>query len=269
MSPADQQHTLGFKHRNALRLMTMANHKTPKGEATGYLTAILYLMPHTSGGGATLCPHSTEACRAMCLADAGMSALPRQLGAKQRRTDQLRTDPASFYGIIFDDICDLSDIAESEEVRPAVRLNGTSDLLWERLTPKLFSYFHAIQFYDYTKVPVEQRELPANYHLTYSIGGPEDLGRAVAYLRAGQSVAVVVPEDIKGRLVGMEMDLGPCAAPFVDGDEHDLRFLDAPGSVILLKPKGSKRSDLIRPNILTELRVTAKAFPAFQRTRAV
>lgn len=35
---------------------------------------------------------------------------------------------------------------------PAVRLNGTSDILWERLHRDLFDEFPQIQFYDYTKV---------------------------------------------------------------------------------------------------------------------
>ncbi len=35
---------------------------------------------------------------------------------------------------------------------PAVRLNDTSDLSWERLHPDLFTEFPNIQFYDYTKL---------------------------------------------------------------------------------------------------------------------
>lgn len=264
--------SLGFKHRNALRLMTMANMKTPKGEETGYLTAILYLMPHTSGGGLTLCPHSTEACRAMCLADAGMSALPRQIGAKQRRTDLFLNTPQAFLIEVEADVEKLSVLAEREGLLPAVRLNGTSDIFWERIARWLFVAKAGVQFYDYTKSPLESRlrqggGLPANYHLTYSVGGPEDMARAVAYLRAGQSVAVVVPEEVQHRLAGLEVDLGPCAGLFVDGDEDDLRFLDRPSSIVLLKPKGHKRSDLIRPDVLRELRAAAKAYPVMDARR--
>lgn len=259
---------LGYKHRNALKLMTMCNGKTPKGEAAGYLSAILYLMPHTSGGGVTLCPHSTEACRAICLAGAGLSGLPRAMGAKQWRTDHFLRDPESFIEIVERDIEKLARIARAEGFKPVVRLNGTSDVLWERIAAPLFSAFPAIQFMDYTKVPIEQRDLPPNYHLTYSVGGPEDMGRAIAYLRAGQSVAVVVPVEVRDMLAGFELDIGPCTAGFIDGDENDLRFLDAPGSIVLLKPKGHKRSDLIRPDILQELRATAKAFPAISRRAA-
>lgn len=260
--------SVGFRHRSALKLMTMVNGKTPKGEAAGYVSAILYLMPYDSGGGLTLCPHSTPACRAMCLSDAGLSALPRAMGAKQRRTDLFHADRRAFLATIEADIAKLVRIATDEGLDPVVRLNGTSDITWERLAPHLFQHFAQVQFMDYSKIPLEQRDLPANYHLTFSLGGPEDMGRAVAYLRAGLSVAVVVPEDVQHQLAGLELDIGGATAGFINGDEHDLRFLDAPGSVVLLKPKGHKRSDLIRPDILAELRRAVKAYPVVAR-RAV
>ena len=34
--------------------------------------------------------------------------------------------------------------------KPAVRLNGTSDISWERF--KIFEMFPGVQFYDYTKI---------------------------------------------------------------------------------------------------------------------
>jgi hypothetical protein len=209
--------TLGFKHRNALKLMTMANHKTPKGEGDGYLTAILYLMPHTSGGGITLCPHSTPACRDMCLAGAGMSGLPRQLAAKQRRTDMWNNQPVEFISGILEDIERLRAIANKEGVEPVVRLNGTSDILWERLID--MAAFPGITFYDYTKVPIEKRQSSENYRLTYSVGGPEDMQRALGYLARGQSIAMVTTEDQKNRLADVELKITEEVwATFVDGD---------------------------------------------------
>lgn len=246
----------GFKHRSALRLLTMVNKKTTKGEAAGYLTAILYLSPHTSAGGKTVCPHSTPACREMCLAGAGLSGLPRQLAAKQRRTRMWLDAPTEFLSLVCADIKKLRAIAAQEGLKPVVRLNGTSDIVWERLIVMPTD----IQFMDYTKIPVEQRSLGRDprYHLTYSVGGPEDVPRAVAYLRAGQSVAVVVPEDVRDRLLGEgRLILGSHSATFIDGDAHDLRFLDAPGSIVLLKPKGRILNDLVRPHIAAELRRAA------------
>ena len=245
----------GSRHRSAMKLLTMTNHKTVKGEAIGYLTAILYLMPHTSGGGKTLCPHSTPACREMCLAGAGLSGLPRQLAAKQRRTDLWLQAPSIFIRTLLEDFDRLKRIAAQEGLKPAVRLNGTSDIVWERvlmLDPK-------IQFYDYTKIPLDSRSYAGGrYHLTYSVESAKTLLVGVRYLREGHSIAVVVPETVQHGLAGLEIDLGGFSGSFVDGDEHDLRFLDGPGSIVLLKPKGRVRNDLIRPEILAELKGAAK-----------
>lgn len=256
--------SLGFKHRSALTLMTMLNHKTPKGEAAGYLSAILYLAPHDSGGGKTVCPHSTAACREMCLAGAGMSGLRRQQAAKLARTQLYHDSPSEFLWGINDDIRRLIEIAKREGVKPAVRLNGTSDIAWERV---INMRDRGVTFYDYTKVPFEHRRQdwtgsPSDYHLTYSVGAPADIPRALEYLRAGHSIAVVVPEIVKHGLVGLETDVGGVFAHFVDGDLSDLRFLDPPSSIVLLKPKGHIRTDLVRPDILSEIRAAVRLVAA-------
>ena len=251
---------LGFKYRDALKLMTMSNGKTLKGEALGYLTAILYLMPHSSGGSVTLCPHSTPACREMCLSGSGLSGLPRAMGAKQRRTDLFLSDRTAFIGAIARDIRRLAELAAREGMRPVVRLNGTSDIMWERVAPELFTQFPHVQFMDYTKIPLTHRHTrPPNYHLTYSVEGAADMGRAVDYLRDAQSVAVVVPEAVKDVLTGTWLEIGDGLATFVDGDENDLRFLDGPASVVLLKPKGHVRTSLMRPDVAAELRYAGRA----------
>ncbi len=71
--------SVGTFHRSALKLMTMSTAKNAKSEKRGYLQATLFLQPHTAGGGRTLCPHSTPACREMCLAGAGLSGLEQRL----------------------------------------------------------------------------------------------------------------------------------------------------------------------------------------------
>lgn len=255
-TPSARSHvtSVGTHYRSALNLLTMANSKTPKSEHLGYLSAILYLMPHESGGGPSLCPHSTEACREMCLAGAGLSGLPKQLRAKQNRTDAFLGDRGLFLADLDRDIAKLTRIAKQEGLRPAVRLNGTSDVLWERLELSLMGEHPTVRFYDYTKIPLEKRQnLPANYHLTYSIEGPESMARAAEYLRAGKSVAAVVDVEQKARL----LDTG---GAYVDGDAHDLRFLDPPGSIVLLKPKGHVRTSLMRADLERDLADAALVF---------
>jgi hypothetical protein len=256
-TPSARSHpqSVGVRYRSALKLLTMANTKTPKGEHEGWLTATLYLQPHTAGGATTLCPYSTPTCREMCLAGAGLSGLPKQLAAKQRRTDLWHNDRLAFLQALYDDIERLSWIARDHGLRPALRLNGTSDILWERELPwlKREGSVMDVQCYDYTKVPLHLRRQTPGYHLTYSVGSAEDMPRAVEYLRAGQSIAVVVPDAVKFYLAAQEIDVGPRVAPFIDGDANDLRFLDPPSSIVLLRPKGHVRTDLMRPDILAEL----------------
>ncbi len=251
---------IGFKHRSALKLLTMSNAKTPKAEAQMFLTGVLYLMPHTSGGGATLCPHSTEACRAMCLAGAGLSGLPKQLAAKMRRTKLFNEDRAEFVRVLLADIAKLKRIAAAEGLKPALRLNGSSDAMWERIVPGWDDL--GLQRYDYSKIPLEHRRVDPGYHLTFSIEGPQDMVRAVRYLRAGHSVAAVVPEEVKHTapdwiVIGGNVHGVMEVAEVVDGDISDARFLDPPSSIVLLKPKGHIRTGLIRPDIFNELRAAA------------
>src|SRR5262249_14983912 len=89
--------------------------------------------------------------------------------------------------------------ATREGLTPVVRLNGTSDLPWERISGysgrSLMARFPSVQFYDYTKNPHRMRaflagELPANYHLTFS-RSECNTADALNMLARGGNVAVV------------------------------------------------------------------------------
>jgi hypothetical protein len=114
----------------------------------------------------------------------------------------------------------------------AIRLNVFSDWQWERQRPNLFEAFPEVQFYDYTKHFKRMfRPRPANYHLTFSLH-EKNRHLAPAVLGAGMNVAVVTP-DPRGMIFGHRV---------IDGDEHDLRFLDPAPVVVGLRPKGSLRN---------------------------
>ena len=96
-----------------------------------------------------------------------------------------------------------------------------------------------VQFYDYTPNPFRMMEylrgeLPANYHLTFSRKEDND-GWVETILDKGGNVAVVfsgsLPASYKGKSV-------------INGDESDLRFLDAKNVVVGLKAKGKGKKDL-------------------------
>jgi hypothetical protein len=125
---------------------------------------------------------------------------------------------------------------------PAVRLNGTSDLPYERITGSdgrtMFELFPEVQFYDYTKSVTRALlhatgQMPANYHVTFSRSevNAEDVK---SVLRAGGNVAVVFAKKLPADWNG---------ATVVNGDQDDLRFLDPRGVVVGLKAKGRARGE--------------------------
>jgi hypothetical protein len=110
------------------------------------------------------------------------------------------------------------------------RLNGTSDLSWEKYTihdKTIFELFPNVQFYDYTKVLGRKVSKFPNYHLTFSKADGNDADVAEALLQGMSVVAVYdkIPADV------------PSA------DETDLRFLDPKGVMLGLKAKGRAKKD--------------------------
>lgn len=119
-------------------------------------------------------------------------------------------------------------------LKPAVRLNAFSDLVWEVLWPELFRRHAGVQFYDYTKIPARMSwaHRPANYHLTLSRS--EDNAAAIEKaIAAGHNVAVVF--GIKDPAGLPKMWHG---VPVLDGTAHDKRFLDPAGHIVGLSWKG-------------------------------
>ncbi len=223
-----------------LQLLSPFNEKSPKGEAQGFLTAMLYLAPHTIAGGKSVCPHSTEACRAGCLFTAGRGQTPRVFNARVRRTTNYLEDRRRFMATLVDDLDVMQRTADAAGLKLAIRLNGTSDILWEREEPSVFDLFPRAIFYDYTRTPAAHRRVPGNWHLTFSLAD-DPISFALDHLRAGRSVAAVVPEADKAKAPGWFV-IGDTVVDVIDGELHDLRFLDPSPSLVLLKPKGRLRS---------------------------
>jgi hypothetical protein len=96
------------------------------------------------------------------------------------------------------------------------------------------AWFKTVQFYDYTK-RANRSSLPANYALTFSLSESNE-SDARAVLARGGNVAVV----FRRKASFPPMYLG---APTIDGDRHDLRFLDPVGSVVALYAKGNAKRD--------------------------
>ena len=93
--------------------------------------------------------------------------------ARIKKTMRFYEDRSGFLSDIHHDISRLEKEAAKRGMHPAVRLNGTSDLKWESISPVMFTLHPDVSFYDYTKSPHRMRkflrgEFPANYFLTLS-----------------------------------------------------------------------------------------------------
>ena len=219
-----------------MKLLSTANPKIQKGAKLGYLSFILHLAPATLSGKET-CPKRTAGCTAACLNTAGRGGMFKRgentnmiQQARIRKTKMFFEDRAAFIAQLEKDIQLGIKQAARLGLTPVFRLNGTSDLAWEKYG--IIEKFPTVQFYDYTKVLGRKVSHLANYHLTFSAadGNDADVARAVAL---GMNVAAVfdrLPEEYMGREV-------------IDADEHDLRFLDPKGVIAGLKAKGRAKKD--------------------------
>ncbi len=219
-------------------LLTLKSAKIVKTD-TKYkvLSAVLYLSPSTESGW-NLCPQASPGCKRTCLGhSSGRMVMPTHKRARLRRTRFFMRQRARFLRRLYHEIGLLEGRARRKGLRAAVRLNGASDLPWERIVPELFVRFPRVQFYDYTKnysrmIAYLQGAFPRNYYLTFS-RSEVNSHLVSSVLAVGGTVAVVFtrkPKSWQGARV-------------VDGDTHDARFYDRPGVVVGLSAKGKARKD--------------------------
>lgn len=216
--------------RNALSIE--ADSKTTKGSANGYLTGIWY---GASGklAGINTCAFASDGCLKACLISAGRGAFYNVTRARIVKTLALFFDMPRYEKTLHKSIESLKRKAAKRGMRPVVRLNGTTDLAWEKIT-NLMQYHSDVQFYDYTKNPRRAiGEMPANYDLTFSLS-ESNKKDAIKVLQNGGRVAVVFRKDIPKAFWGIKV---------VNGDNTDLRFLDAQNCIVGLKAKGKAKKD--------------------------
>lgn len=227
-------------------LSVSADAKTTKGEKIGVLTGILYLAPHDTSGH-QVCPKATSGCKKACLYSAGRSvAYPHINEARIRKTRLLFSNRPLFMSILYKNIQSLATKAAKQKMIPAVRLNGTSDIAWEKIGfemdgtkyKNIMVAFPSVQFYDYTKVLGRRTALSlSNYHLTFSLTENNDKAAKRA-LGTGYNLAVVL--NLK------KSDPKPATFwgyPVIDGDKSDVRFNDDQGHIVALSAKGKARRD--------------------------
>ena len=225
-----------------MALLTVGNPKLLKGTKKGYLSSVLHFAPADLSG-KEVCPKRTAGCTSACLNTAGRGGIFKKgestnviQQARIRKTKMFFENRSSFMSLLLKEISNTIKKANKLGLTPVFRLNGTSDLAWEKYEilegRNIFQMFPQVQFYDYTKINNRKVAHIPNYHLTFSKADGNDMDVRIA-LSNGMNVAAVfhtVPENYLGR-------------PVIDGDETDLRFLDPKGVIVGLKAKGKAKKD--------------------------
>jgi hypothetical protein len=224
-----------------MKLLSIGNPKILKGMKQGYMTYILHLAPADVSGYNT-CPKATAGCKTACLNTAGRGGMFKKgettnviQQARIRKTKFFFEDRENFLATLKDDIRKAIKQAEKKGLIPVFRLNGTSDIAWEKYG--VIQEFPNVQFYDYTKILGRKVNGLANYQLTFSAADGNDLDVRRA-IKEGYNVATVfgikksqpMPETYEGM-------------PVFNGDDSDLRFLDPKGVVVGLYAKGKAKKD--------------------------
>jgi hypothetical protein len=264
--------------RQSYTLLTdqAANAKTAKNIKKKVLSAILHMLPGTSSG-KQFCTHATPACLSGCLNTRGRGGIPIDgevannliQKARMRRSRLFIEHRETFMRYLVADIAKLERQAKALGLQAVVRGNGTTDIRWEKVRYKgktIFEWFPTVQFHDYSKYPVHRRpdsDLPSNYDICYSLAETLESTRwAFEALSAGRNVIAVVDVP-KGE-----------ALPdwLIDGDEHDLRYLD-PFGVVAVRAKGNlaqlqemRDSGFARPLTDITLRMLARHAEKINRT---
>lgn len=246
----------------------------------GWWTPGLYLASGTvAETGHDLCTHASDGCRLNCLLVSGQRDMfsgtamevNRRLKSANRSIEDrigggsnlaiLRTylyqyGRKEFDAFLYDSIEKNKEIAEDKGLELAIRLNATSDILWERTD--VMKHFSDVVFYDYTKIPhrvlaylssgapeyfgrvgvahkipvKNNPPWPDNYYVNFSYS-EINLAWCLIILALGGNV--VVPFD--GSL-GREAwsfnkkkrkEILPShflGRPVIDGDAYDMRFID-------------------------------------------
>ena len=248
------------------RMLSTDSPKAIKADRFGYLNGINYGAPHKLAGVGNMCGHASKGCVKLCLGtESGQAAMRKEgqsnavIDSRIKKTIYFMKERKAFMQEFALHTAKLYNTAINNGKKPACRPNGSWDqafeaisltidnVLADKLSKLLKRKFNAgayknimqalpeIQFLDYTKNVNRLRRaskqgLPSNYHLTFSLSETNETEAREA-LQLGFSVAAVFGGELPETYLGHRV---------IDGDTHDLRFLDPSKCIVGLKPKGNK-----------------------------
>lgn len=230
------------------RLLSVDSAKAEKAIEYGYLNGIHYMAPGDLSGH-EMCVGKTRECFKICLGwqsgQAGM-VKDQQHGTNPVRASRIAkaqmfmAERETYMRHLQKQIARLVAKAEKALLIPCVRLNGSTDIAFERMAYMgedgrritLLERFPDVQFVDYTKIAsrMNSPRRPANLSLTFSRAENNDM-ECLRMLAEYHNVAIVFAH-------GLPVSRKWHGYRVIDGDRHDLRHLDPKGVVVGLSPKG-------------------------------
>jgi len=250
-----------IKKIDSNNILTFGNPKLDKGIAMGYHTAGIHLSPSDKSGIMNVCPRATDGCRAACLDTAGRGGIGATNSfettnnvqkCRIRRTWLFKLDPIRFRKLAKKALKRHLLRCIKLQVKAAIRPNLTSDLLklvkmLDEIITELLQELKAegltveVQLYDYSKNGISSSRvkdilgLQNRYKITHSFSEKMSIEKVRKLTGQGDNVAVVFrAKELPKSWEGIEV---------INGDDHDLRFLDKAGVIVGLIAKGKAKKD--------------------------
>lgn len=223
-------------------ILTRSNTKIEKGIELGFLTFGIHFAPAKLSG-YEVCFNRTKGCTLSCLNLSGHGIYQTTQKARIKKTRSFYENRSSFMNKLESEMNKAIKNSHKLGLKAVFRLNLTSDIDWREIKfedgKNVFEKYPNVNFYDYTKVYSRLNHGIPNYHLTFSRAETKkNQLEAESALKEGYNVAMVfstkkgdkLPETYNGYQV-------------IDGDIHDLRFLDKKGIIVGLRAKGKAKTD--------------------------
>lgn len=240
---------------NSNRPLLSANSKLRKlpGKAGRYRAIGLAMAP-ASYSGRNMCTWSTDGCIDACNGFwSGMNVTISTRLALIGRALLFHNFRELFAEKLFRETHNFRKLCLRSGLIPAVRLNVSTDVVWERVLPDWFAEFRDVQAYDYTKaLPRHRLTLPANYTLCHSFNERTTAADVESIVQSGRNLVVAfdsayrpqsklwgaLPESVR-----FTDDSGrDFKLPVINADRHDIRLpaIDGRGVVQGLHGKSGR-----------------------------
>ena len=225
---------------NLPKLLTK-NAKLEKGNKYEYYNIGLQFAPSYISG-FNVCPNASINCGMSCLNETGHGArhminknnIHMVLKARIIRTILFFEYRTQFKNRLIQEInLHKNKVNKLDNVKLCIRLNVLSDIKHEKINKDILEMFKDIQFYDYTKILNRNIKHLNNYHLTIS---RNELNKDIIKdIPNNKAYVFNVKRNDKLPLTYENKKV-------IDGDLHDLRFLDNKDIIVGLRYKGNNKA---------------------------